>query len=477
MKWTERALFLVENVDLETATGVGGARWEHFQLAHLCDESTFRIENKSRQIAWSWLSAAEGIANAILDATPSVYISINQREAAEKIRYARQVLEALPKAWRPPLKRDNELELELANGARLTSLPSQPPRGRARAWVYLDEWAHHKRDRAIYTAALPVISKGGRLRGGSSPLGASGVFWEVFEEKLRRYPGYTRKKTPWWEVQAFSVNVSEARRLAPGMPTAERVKVFGNERIQAIYANMPEEDFRQEYECEIVDEATAWITWAEIRANQDEDLVCELTTVRGDQVDLAMRAIDRVAARIAAGHIERGLCAGLDIGRTRNASELFVGGLTTVDTFPLRLALTMEGMSFDEQRDVLSYALERLPITKLLADQTGIGRNLAETLEQRFGDKAEGVTFDVTLKTVWASDAKMLIQQRRTLLPVDRDIAYQLHSIKRRVTAARNLVFDTDEEEKHHADKFWAWALMLAAGKQPAQRARTRRTA
>ena len=76
------------------------------------------------------------------------------------------------------------------------------------------------------------------------------------------------------------------------------------------------------------------------------------------------------------------------------------------------------------------------------------------------GSTAFGAT-----KNLWATDAKMLIQQGKTPLPVNRDIAYQIHSIKRRVTPSRNLVFDTETNEKHHADKFWAWALMLAAAK------------
>ena len=59
----------------------------------------------------------------------------------------------------------------------------------------------------------------------------------------------------------------------------------------------------------------------------------------------------------------------------------------------------------------------------------------------------------------------MLVQQHKTPIPVDRDLAYQIHSIKKLVTASKNLVFDTDTNEKHHADKFWAWALALAAAK------------
>lgn len=470
---TLRARFLVQRLDLPAATGVDDARWEHFQLAHLSDDSTFRIEDKSRQIAWSWLAAAESVACAVLDGTSSVYVSISQDEAKEKVRYARRVYENLQAPFPlPRLSRDNELGLEFDNGARLLSLPATPPRGKARFRVYLDEFAHVKRDRQIYTGALPIISKGGVLRIGSSPLGASGVFWEVFEQKLRLYPGYTRKITPWWEVQSFCVNVKAARRTAPGMPTAHRVEQFGNERIQAIYANLPEEDFRQEYEGEFVDETTAWITWDELKAVQDEELIWVKAECRGADVSRAHEAIEQLARLVDQDKVEKVLAGGLDIGRTRNTTELYAVGMSTLNSYPLRLAVTLDGVEFDDQLEVVSHALRALPLTGVNIDQNGIGRNLAESLRKRFPQKARGMDFTNETKALWATDAKMLIQQRKTPLPVDRDLAYQIHSIKRRVTPSKNLVFDTDTNEKHHADKFWAWALALAGAKKPRREAR-----
>lgn len=470
---TLRARFLVQYLDLPAATGVDDARWEHFQLAHLNDDSTFRIEDKSRQIAWSWLAAAESVACAVLDGASSIYVSINLEEAKEKVRYARGVLENLQAPFRlPRLTRDNELGLEFDNGARLLSLPATPPRGKARFRVYLDEFAHVQRDRQIYTGALPIISKGGVLRIGSSPLGASGVFWEVFSEKLRPYPGYRRKTTPWWEVQAFCVNVAEARRLAPAMPTAHRVDLFGNDRIQAIYANLPEEDFRQEYEGEFVDETAAWIPWEEIKAVQDEELTWRHAECKGADVSRAHEVIETLARLVDQGQVEKVLAGGLDIGRTRNTTELYVVGMSTLNSYPLRLAVTLDNVEFDDQLEVVAHALRALPLVGVNIDQNGIGRNLAENLRKRFPMKARGVDFTNETKTLWATDAKMLVQQRKTPVPVDRDLAYQIHSIKRRVTPSKNLVFDTDTNEKHHADKFWAWALALALAKKPRREAK-----
>lgn len=461
---SERRDFLVENLDLPEAAQYDEAKWEKFQLDHLDDNSTFRIENKSRQIAFSWLLAAEAVADGILSRRSTIFQSINLQEAQEKIRYAHNIINALPRWFRPKLVTENKQELEFDNGARLISLPGNPQRGKAQMNVSLDEFAHIQQDVAVYTAALPVATKGGgRIRIGSSPMGASGRFWEIFTQELRPYPGYTRKFTPWWEVQAFCRNVSEARKLAPAMPTAHRVDLFGNDRIKAIYANMPEDDFRQEYEGEFVDEATAWITWDEIRNNQAAHSgACELVVASDSGVDRALEAIGKVAGLIAASKIEQVLAAGVDVGRTRNATEIFFVGLSTLKSYPLRLAITLENCDYDSQLTVLQSAMLRLPVLAMLIDRNGIGNNLAESMEKAFPGKAAGVNFTNQSKALWATDGKMLFQQRRVPIPNDRNLAYQIHSIKRQITPSKNMVFDTDRNEKHHADKFWALMLSIA---------------
>ena len=252
--------------------------------------------------------------------------------------------------------------------------------------------------------------------------------------------------------------------VAPGMITSERVALFGNERIQAIYANMPEEDFQQEYETVFADQSTAWITWEEITDSQSA-LVCHTATSREKDISAAMAAIDALRDDIRRGAVEQVFAGGVDVGRSRNTSELFLVGRSTLDSYPLRLMVTLDNMRFDEQKDVLSYALDTLPIARLLIDRNGLGMNLAENLEAAYPGKVEGVNFTQPQKVLWATDVKMLLTQRRAPLPVDKDLAYQIHSIKRLVSAAKNLIFDTARNEKHHADKFWALALALCAAR------------
>ena len=209
---TSRAAFLYDYLDLPEASGVEDARWEHFQWQHLCDDSTLRIENKSRQIAWSFLTAAEAVAMALLEGRDSVFVSINQDEATEKIRYARYVYESLHVGGKPDIIRDSMQRLEFANGARLQSLPARPPRGRARSNVYLDEFAHAADAEEIYKAAMPIISKGGRVRIGSSPFGGDGKFWEIYTESMA--------EVSWIHAQADAVvgNLGLLHRRANGPP-------------------------------------------------------------------------------------------------------------------------------------------------------------------------------------------------------------------------------------------------------------------
>lgn len=461
---TRRALFLVQCLDLPAATGIENAVWEKFQIDELNNDSMFGIERKCRQVGWSFTIAARGVADSILDGRSSVYNSINLQESQDKIRYAKAIYENLRAPFPlPKIVTENRTELEFENGARIRSTASA--RGIPNANFFLDEAAWKKNARDIYVAAVPIISKGGCFRMGSSTNGAGGLFWEVDTEAFQPYPDFKRSKTVWWEVEAFCTDIPTAIREAPTMPTKERVAKFATPRLQTIFANSVEEDFQQEYEAEYVDETTAWITWHEITANQSDTLNCEISSDRAS-IENALKAIENIAAKLQRGEIETVLSAGVDIGRTRNTTEIGLVGKTTTNQLPLRAMLTLDNVTFDDQLTVLRKVLG-LNVSKMLIDKNGIGMSMAETLEKEFPVKAEGAQFTNETKKLWATDLKMYFQQKRVPIPIDRDLAYQIHSIKRLVTPSKNLVFDTERNEKHHADKFWMLALGVSAAAQP----------
>jgi phage FluMu gp28-like protein len=463
----DRLVFLIEYLNLQEATGDPNANWESYQVQFLNNTDILTCDNKSRQVGWSFIAAAEAVADSVLvPRATNIFVSVTQVEAAEKVRYANYCIDALDKEVRPEKLIDNRTEVELANGSRIISHPCRPPRGKARARVYLDEIAHYPRDEEIYTAAVPIITRGGVIRMGSSPLGASGKFWEIYTQSLQPYPGYTRMAIPWWIVAHLCSDLKRAAKDAPLMPTRDRVAEFGTDRLIHIFENMALEDFQQEYECDWTDESVAWITWEEIKRNQIDaslDLLWhELVEVDESNVEYAYDAIESVAGAVQRGDVEPVLSGGMDIGRKKNLSELILLG--TDDTgvepiYPYRLGLSLDRLEFREQFSIVAKVLDTLPVDRFLVDDMGLGMQLAEDLETRYPTVVEGLHFTNDNKADMAVETKLRFQQSRSPIPLDRNLGYQIHSIKRRVTAGKRLVYDTEANEKHHADKFWALAL------------------
>lgn len=459
---TLKAQFAAEFIDLPEAALVVGARWEPFQIQFLNNSTRFGIDVKARQIAWSFTAALDAVVDGMLNpGTPHIFVSINWDEAKEKIRYAKAIVEAIDKPVRPRLVRSSVTELEFANGSRMISHPCRPPRGKPQARIYLDEMAHYAqgKDREIYTAALPATVKGdGYIRIGSSPLGAGGLFWEIATESTRPYPGYAGQRNfiPWWQVRALCRDPKAAQAAGVAeKPTEARVYEWGTSALIEIFENMFLEDFQQEYECAWVDEAVAWIPWPLIKRNQQADLV--YFAAKG--VDDALSLIPEVQQAITEGKMEHVLVGGIDVGRHKHLTELVALGKTTTGQAPVRMLVSLDRVEYDDQERCFREILTRLPFSGCLIDQNGIGGQLAENLERT--GRAQGVTFTNPSKELWAVEARIQMERGQTPLPMDRDLAYQIHSIKRKVTAAKNLVYDTERNEKHHADKFWAWALAI----------------
>lgn len=287
-------------------------------------------------------------------------------------------------------------------------------------------------------------------------MGARGMHWEISRQEIQEYPLYNRASTRWWEVASFCKDgIKPPPGVAEAMPTAERVERFGNDRIQGIYAGMLLDDFQQEYECLYVDETVSFFTWETIRLNQDENLICyHVTEARG--LDTVLQEMRR---QITDAHIENVFVGGMDVGRTRNLSEIMLVGAGSAS--PVRLMVSLEKSPFDEQEHVVRTILEALPVSAFLIDRNGIGMHLAENLE--YDTCAQGVDFTNQSKALWATRLNIEMTRGQVPIPPDRDLAYQIHSIKKTITAAKNTVYDTDANERHHADKTWALALAVWA--------------
>lgn len=428
---------------------------EPFQIAFLESQSRYRWVEKARQVGFSFLFAAEAVARCHLrDSHTTVMVSYNLQDAQEKVAYARQLAEELPLAYKKKLVTDSRTELGfLSNSAskrvsRIISNPSKAPRGK-RGDLILDELAHYATDREVYKGSTALILRSrGQLTGCSSPLGRRGVFWEIAKQELRKYKAYWRQRVPWWLCRFFCVDVARAAKTAPMMTTEERVRTFGNKDIQDQYDSLPLEDFQQEFELAFQDESYSFYSYELILPCTSDDLVLA----------------DDFATF---GDVTGRLVAGFDVGRKRDLSELSifeeVGGKKVC-----RLLRSYDRVPFADQEADLHRMLTMLPIGRLSIDQNGIGMHLAENLGRDFGQVVPE-TFTNESKEIWATDFKILLQRKDIVLPKDRQLVAQIHSIKRRLTPTGKPSFEVEREEvgKGHADRFWSVALACQKERGP----------
>ncbi|MCU0661720.1 MAG: terminase family protein [Myxococcota bacterium] len=419
---------------------------EGYQIAFLENSSRFRWITKSRQVGYSFIFALEALARCHLrDAYTAVFVSFNQADAIEKILLARQVFEELPSAYQKRLVTDAKTELAFeSNGpsrrvSRIISVPAKAPRGK-RGDVVIDEMAHLANDREVYTGSTALILRSqGQLTGCSTPLGRRGIFWEIATEELRKYPHHSRQIVPWWLCRFFCKDVNRAAAEAPDMRTEQLVETFGQPQIREQFESLALEDFEQEFCATFQDESYSFYSYELILPCTSDDLVlCD------DATDIP----------VPSGR----LVAGFDVGRVRDHSELAVFEERD-GRFICRMLRRYDQVAFAEQEADLRRLLNLVSIARLSIDRSGIGMNLAENLSRDF-PQVVGEAFTNDSKERWATDFKILLQRQDVVLPRDRELVSQVHSIKKRVLPSGKVSFDAERTARGgHADRFWAIAL------------------
>lgn len=440
-----------------------------WQSQYIKNTDRFFIANKSRRVGWSYITAAKGLGTALDPANNNYtkqYVSYSLEDAVEKIKNAAEFFDSIPEHKRPKKiisRSKTRLEFLDRNGrsvSRLISLPCRQPRGKG-GDISLDEFAFHAHDGEIYTASLPVISRGGNIEIGSTPFGNKGKFYEIYTE-AENYPEYTRYNIPWYFSSDLCVNVVLAVKERD-LTTEERIHKYGTPIIQKIFRSTPIDDFRQEFECYYRDDLAAFITLDMIRACTPQgarDLDGE------DDDTIEVRAYKRLDDFIIAydPEIHGSLYAGYDVGRTNDASELLVLGHNLQrGTKTLWLRVSLKKTGFDAQQDVLERFLTSLPVHRLEIDGSGLGMDLAERLEKKYPKQVEKCVFTNEFKEVLANGAWLSFNRLEFRLPPDKDLQSQIHSIKKTVTSGKHARFDNDRSDGTHADAWWALALATYA--------------
>lgn len=394
------------------------------------DRSRFKIALKSRQTGFSFCGALEVVFDCYERRTTWVLLSRGERQSKELMEKAAMHAQAMGVAiteFESDFAIDKEkiklLEIHFPNGSKILGLPANPDTARGfSANVLLDEFAFHKDSRKIWAALYPTVTRGYMFRIISTPNGKSNKFYDLWSAKNK----YSKHKTDIYEAveQGLQADIEDLKESCEDDDTWE-----------------------QEYCCEFIDEATAFITYDMITA-------CES---------------DQASMTLPENYDFKGeLYGGVDIGRKKDLTVIWVIEKLG-DVFYTRMVKIMEKTRFRTQYDYMELLISSLrnKFRRFCIDSTGLGMQLAEELQEKFSTIVEPVTFTLASKEDMSVTIRRRFEDRQLRIPIDRKIREDIHSIKKITTSAGNIRYDADRNETGHADRYWALALAVHAAASP----------
>lgn len=425
-----------------------------YQAKWVLDESRLKIAEKARQIGWTWATAyglirRKARQDARLDAWISSRDDIQARLFLEDCKSFAVIVDAAAKdLGQQAIDADGHSAyvLQMANGLRLHSMSSNPDaQAGKRGDRVLDEFGLHPDPRKLYSIAYPGITWGGSLEIFSTHRGSANFFNQLIREIREN-----------GNPKGFSLHrVTLQDALDDGF-------------LYKLQGKLPEDDPRQQ-----MDEA-AYYDFIKAGCADDESFMQEFMCVPADDAG-AFLEYDLIAScQYRAGEDWRKAetggewFVGVDVGRDHDLTVIWVVQKLG-HTFYTREVVELKAVEFAAQEAALYSILERPEIRRCCIDATGIGRQFAERAQKRFGTyKVEEVKFTGPVKEELAYPVRAAFEDKTVRVPEGKHIVADLRAVRKETTTAGNIRFTADRGKNGHADRFWALALAIHAGKPPA---------
>jgi phage FluMu gp28-like protein len=370
------------------------------------DKSPLKIWLASRQVGKSFAIAMEAVDEALKRKCDNLILSSSERQSTEVMHkvYTHLGYCDVRSAGVLAAERETREEVELPNGSRILSLPSNPDTVRGFSGnVFLDEFAFHRDTESIWRAMYPTVTRGYGIRISSTPNGKQNMFYRLWAGDSR----FSRHK----------VNIHDAGREGMNVDIAMLREGIADPEAWA-----------QEYECAACEDPFATIETHSTASSE--------------------------------------LYLGVDVGRKHDLTVFWL--IEKVgDVLWTRMVREMRNVHFNIQRDYLYSLLDGSSVHRSCIDASGIGAQLAEEAAQKFGSRAEAVTFTAPVKEDLAITVKRHFEERTVRIPADTKLREDLHSLQRIYTPSGNVRFDAARSKDAHADRFWALALSLHAAGVP----------
>ena len=176
----------------------------------------------------------------------------------------------------------------------------------------------------------------------------------------------------------------------------------------------------------------------------------------------------RAAEHPEAGAPERradgGCFIGVDVARRR---DLWVAvAIEAVgDVRWVRELRAERDIPFSAQHQIVADLVERFRPARIAVDQTGMGEEFVERLQERHGrHRVEGVLLTGPRRLDLATALRECLEDRRLRIPPDEALRRDLHAVRAQAgpTGAPRLIANRAGTDGH-ADRFWALALAVGA--------------
>lgn len=416
-----------------------------YQVAWLEDESQIKLYEKSRRIGLTFVQAFEDVRDAGILGLYNVWFSSNnETNAREYIDYCKKYAKALNAVFEMnegKLIDDSDaltFVLNFKNGKKITGLSSSPNQLHGKGGkIVLDEFARRDNEMEVWEAASPAaLVWGYPIRIISTHRGKGSVFYSFIKRLERGELQWKHYKTTFVDAVRQGLAEKSLRKKC----TREEEDAY----IEKIRKSVGDDSiWAQQFMCEPMDENETFVNYTLLEKAATAELMpfSQLWECKA-------------------------LFGGLDIGRFKDLSLLWIVEEVNKGLFITRHILPIQGTDFPKQEAIVGQYLDELPnLRRICIDRTGMGIGIVDHLQARYGmSRIEGVNFTGAVKESMAFRMKKCLEDGSFLIPPDRAIMDDFQLIKQSVTVSGNIRLQADRKDGSHADYFWGAALALEAG-------------
>lgn len=422
-----------------------------YQQAWIKNQIPFAIGEKSRRIGLTYAEAyrvTRDLSTKNVKNNKVWFSSADLSASEEFIDYvgffARYLNKAAEYLGEVVIDKEDEItahRVRFSNGGECNAISSNPTRFRSKGGdVILDEFAHHRDQEKMFTAAKPSMMWGNRVRIISTHNGDDSFFNSLVKEAAKGAAGTMKNWKPFRITLDDAIKDGLVDTIFGHKASKEEIKNF----LEDLFSGMTQEAIDEEFNC--IPRSSSnnhLLSYELINAIERDNLLIELLdAINGD------------------------LYVGMDIGRKNNPSVIWV--LEKLgELLYTRKVLALKNMPYKDQSKLLYDVLNHKNFRRACIDATGIGNQLAEEAQEAFGKlRVEPVMFTPKVKEELASYTYVIVEGKRVLIPRDKVIREDLYSVRAVTNSAGNVRYEAEQtKEGGHGDYFTGLSLALMAAK------------